>query len=365
MKVGIITFHSAISYGAVLQAYALMKYLRRIGHDPFFINYRFRCCVGPKGLRAWLSRSPTSMAAKLCLQFQRPVFRRFRKDYLSDDCRRDYGDYDLQSAPPVADAYLCGSDQIWSPTMIPIEEERAAWLNFGGSSVRRISYAASFGVSHLDETTRCRWTNYAKRFHAVSVREEEGVEIAATLGRSDAVWVPDPSLLLDSLDYDNLESASQRQEAPFIFSYFLRSANNRLPLFLKNAVQANMQMPCYEVYGTSVHNLFRGRTTSPCEWISNLRTSRFVITNSFHGLAFSIIFRIPFAISLHEGLLAEKNVRVTSLLRAVGLEHRALSHINPRQVEQLCRDEIDWRQVDARLGEYRERGLQFLSNALA
>jgi hypothetical protein len=123
---------------------------------------------------------------------------------------------------------------------------------------------------------------------------------------------------------------------------------------------------CKNVYGVSlVDNLFHFGDPSPGGWLSGLRRSRFVTTNSFHATVFSLIFHKPFITLLHKGGKSGMNSRVTSLLEVVGLRNRALDLFDQNLIQRLCNEEINWKIVDDRLRKYKEIGQQFIQDALA
>jgi len=370
MKIGIVTFHAARNYGAALQAYALQTHLKNCAHEPFFINYQGKWDppLG-RGLRGWFSRTPQGTIAKMSDRFRRPVFLEFQERHLHIGSHRYLAIRELQSAPPAADAYICGSDQIWNPAIgCQGTDEHVSWLDFGNEGIRRVAYAASCCVSHLDRDVRARWAAYARRFHAVSVREKDAVDLMKTLGRADAVWVPDPTLLLDDSAYASIQPKAPRPDCPFVFCYVLPGDNATLASRVTAIARSVLGVDCCESRPHSlIHNLCRGGplTLSPGEWLDRLRRSCFVVTNSFHALAFSLIYRRPFVVLLRAGMTHEKNSRITSLLSVAGLEDRAVATFDRAQVERLCCQEIKWDQVHARLTRFREIGCRFLHDALS
>lgn len=369
MKIGIITFHSTRNYGGVLQAYALQTHLKKAGHDPFFINYIYRFEDLGQGLNRYLMKRwwlPQSLLYGTIIYFHLRLFSRFCKMHLNITSER-YTDYrQLQRVPPLADAYICGSDQIWNPRLCRFEtDEHVSWLDFGDEVVRRVAYAASFGVSNLNTNLRNKWSVYAKRFHAVSVREKDGVSLMKSLGRDDAIWVPDPTLLLHASEYGSIESQLTKHDKPYFFAYQI-GPDNELASRVKSTVRAALGMPCRECYpNLPGHILLRGGGIGPDTWLASLHHSSFVITNSFHGLTLSLVFRRPFIILLHAQGASKLNTRVTSLLDAVGLQNRAVASFDRTQIECLCREEIDWDQVDDRLMRFRETGIRFINEALS
>ncbi|MGA2915470.1 MAG: polysaccharide pyruvyl transferase family protein [Sedimentisphaerales bacterium] len=361
MKIGIVTLNSVFGYGAVLQAYALQTYLRKEGHDPFFINCEYH-------LHGPLIRCPPRLLSRLKLamietvheQLLRLYFSGFQKKHLNIGSHRYKNYQEIKHEPPIADAYVCGSDQIWHPYYCYSRDEGAVWLDFGDERTRRIAYAASFGDLEMDNKVCAHWAKYAQRLHSLSVREEEGVDMVRKLGRSDAAWVPDPTLLLDAHDYDPIEICMGKINVPSIFSYPLVS-NWEMFTKAKATVCEEMGGPFHDCRPTSWrHSLFHGGLLKPGQWISRLRNAKFVLTDSYHGLLFSLIFHRPFIV-----LRSAKSSRIISVLRVVGLQHRAVTDYDRGRIKDICREKVNWDQVDARIQPFREIGFRFLRDALS
>lgn len=365
MKIGIITFHHAPNYGAALQAFALQTHLQKMGHDPFFINYHYG--LPPrKGLLRWVGSTTSATIDKIGCYFRQKPFHHFSSEHLNIGHELFYDHVQLQSNPPEADAYICGSDQVWNPHFMSLaKDEHAFWLDFGAASRRRIAYAASFGVSEIASDVRVRYAHYAKRFSAIGVREQDGVDLVRRLGRHDAVWVPDPTLLLVHNEYTAIENHADWRQEPYLFSYILGVDNTQHAARVNAYVCEALGVGCYEVFGpTWMNRLFTYIGPSPREWLSRLRQSRYVVTNSFHATVFSILFHKPFIALLRTGRDTGMNSRITSLLDVVGLRDRALTTYDFARVEELYHKEVDWKFVETRVSHFREDGVRFLKDNL-
>lgn len=366
MKIGIMTFHAALNYGAALQAFALQTHLQKIGHDPFFINYHYGA-LPRKGLLRWIGRTPSITFAKVNNEFRKKPFIHFQKEYLTVGRDKFFNHAQLQSNPPKAGAYICGSDQIWNPHFMKLEKDKHAfWLDFGGAEVRRIAYAPSFGTRELSREIRFQYGNHAKRFDAISVREKDGVELAKGLGRHDAVWVPDPTLLLDQDEYARVEKRIDSSQKPYLFSYQLGTDNAALALRVNANICSTLGLIENVTYRRSlIRNILHNGYFGPGEWLFKLRQSCYVVTNSFHATVFSLLFHKPFIVLLRSGRDAEMNSRVTSLLNVVGLRNRAIKNFDYGRIEELCHEEVDWNHVYDKVRQFREVGFRFLREALS
>ena len=363
MKIGIVTFHNADNYGAVLQAYALQSHLMKTGHEPFFINYKYYFEGNQSGLFSWMGRSPRNTYRLIKRRIIGQSFTCFRNKFLNIGMTT-YTDYrKIQNLPPDADAYICGSDQIWSPAHTENESDgQVSWLSFGNKSIRRVSYAASFGVNSLDVDTCLKWASLADQFYAISVREENGINLMEKLGRTDAVWVPDPTLLLNASEYVAVENPKINTEVPYLFAFILAEP---VVLEIASVVSVTLKIPNREASPYSFQWYFRGGYKGPGRWLSELHCSKFVVTDSFHALSFCLIFHRPFIVVLRGGIEAKRNCRIISLLSIVGLESRAMSECDIENIKLICHQDVDWDMVDKKLNAHRSVGTQFLSKALA
>ena len=227
MRIGIATFLTSPNYGAALQAFALQAYLRGLGHAPECIDCACAWDKAALGLRGWLSPTVDGQCLKVNTQIRKRLFRRFRRGNVAVTQRHYWNVDELRATPPIMSAYICGSDQVWSPRCAAERDEGLFWLRFGPPRIRRIAYAASFGVPRLDDAAAMRYREYIQGIDHVSVREREGVEIVSELGRGDAVWVPDPTVLLRARDYDVVSGAPSRGRS-LLFSYLLGQENAKL-----------------------------------------------------------------------------------------------------------------------------------------
>lgn len=377
MNVGILTFHFSDNYGAALQAYALRRWLTEQGHRASFIDYRPAHIE--HGGRLSLPTSPARLKANLKVvylaasafvhrhfgnQDQRDKFARFRAQALGlpgDRAATDNG-ASLASAQAF-DLIVAGSDQIWSPSQ-HFGFDPNYFLDFAKTfPARKIAYAASFGRDRVSPGEAAQLPPLLHNFDAISVREASGVALVEQITGHRAANVPDPTLLLS--DYSELTDAATPARAdPYIFCYGLRSPDNirQTADLLATALGCPVLSP---------HNPHRrwaeiGRTVhpDPGEWVALVKNARFVVTNSFHGTVFSLLFRKPFIVAGLTGDKAAANARALHLLRSVGLEHRFAPAFSASNVQSLTAQEIDWDAVDARLAHLRQAGKRFLSSQL-
>lgn len=362
MNIGIVTFHRANNYGAVLQAFALQTFLKNAGHSPYFVDHHYGSTAS--GIRRYLNRSPQATIA-LWKDIRRGnCFAKFRRRHLVLSEEAYVCEQDLVENPPVADAYICGSDQIWNPNFLSQRKDEVAhFLDFGGHDTRRIAYAASLGVTSLSPDWSLRMAQHLKRFDSISVREKNAVPMIAALGRPDVVCAPDPTLLLSAGVYEK-SLCLVECEPNVVFSYLLTREDPECDIKLRECVCKYLGLPFIETYEQNPYRLLVSGMTDPCRWLSVLKSSRFVVTNSYHATIFSLIFKQPFIVVQTKGQHSGINSRLESLLKQVGLHDRFVSQVNEKQIIELCNNPINWKLVEARVQEFSEIGEAFLAKAL-
>lgn len=346
MKICIVTLPLHTNYGGVLQAYALQTVLERMGHRVELLNkplnrgasifsllyvtlkrVALRCCGRKDELPTdWWRKMRED--AKICRHTNG-----FIRQYIH--CR--FVNRVEELSADDFDAMVVGSDQIWRriyPFWGTIEH---AFLDFtDGWRVKRVAYAASFGredVSEYSEEEQLHCAAYLRSFDAVSVREESGVELCADWDVK-ASCVLDPTLLLDRVDYLSLiERASARAHEGELFHYFLD--NDEALQRMVNAIAEHFQWRSFKVNGEVENDRapIEERIQPPVEeWLDAFRSSRAVVTDSFHACVFSIIFDKPFLVCVNE--MRGIN-RLESLLAKFGLEDRLVASSQWREKANL------------------------------
>lgn len=377
MNVGILTFHFSDNYGAALQAYALRRWLTEHGHRAHFIDYRpahiehggrLSLPTSPEKLKANLKVVYLALSSFLHQHFgnrdQRDKFAHFRERFLdvaSDAAPTDNGA--SLAAAQAFDLIVAGSDQIWSPSQ-HFGFDPNYFLAFADAfRARKISYAASFGRDRVSSSEAEQLPRLLHHFDAISVREASGVTLVEQATGQRPANVPDPTLLHDN--YTELtDSAPIAPDEPYVFCYGLRSPDN----IRQTAELVSRQLNCRIL---SPHNPHRrwaeiGNTVypDPGEWVGLVKNARFVVTNSFHGTVFALLFRKPFIVAGLTGDKAAANARAINLLRAVRLENRFAPSFSEHNTQALMNSPIDWANVDPRLGDLRQAGSDFLSAQL-
>lgn len=371
MRVGILTQPLHRNYGGILQNWALQQVLKDMGHEPEMIFL----CLG--------NRPRGKLLVLRCMSFVKCVVKKYlfgHKDvYLYSVFNPQYN----PSAPQYADAefvsrihkteqlfgdvdlgrfienrgynaFVVGSDQVWredySPAILRF------FLDFLAADDHRlrVAYAASFGKSreYISEKNFPICRNLLQRFNAVSVREYEGLEILERdFGFFKGVKVLDPTLLLSVEKYRTLIKDEDRAHHPHIAAYILDSSKEIQQCISSLGVQFHLPIKIF----SGEHN--GEKMLSISQWLAEFENAEFVVTDSFHGCVFSIIFQKPFI------CLGNKNrgmERFHSLLEPLGLSDRLVSAEN----FSLPDSDINWQQVNEKLEQMRISSRQFLTEAL-
>lgn len=346
--IGTLTFHWATNYGAVLQAYALQKFLNENGYDTEIINYiPLRVNV--------LQTLSVMMRCDWRFVIKTSQIKKFRNKEMKISKCKYYNNRKLKNMKTKYKIMICGSDQIWNESFTNEAEGKPTlsyYLNFCDDNVRKISYAVSFGTEKLSEKTKKLITPEIQRFQYLSVREEGGKKILNSLG-FDSKVVLDPTLLLDKTEYEQLLKKSIHCKKEKCFSYILHKNQ-------KHAIEISRVVKQY--YGEKHKGNYFNLHIGIYEWLYKIKHAECVVTNSFHGVVFSIIFQKKFIAIPVEG--TGMNDRIYSLLTKIGLEDRILLRFDETQLTKLITQEIDWKAVTEKLNIFRKCSEKFLIDAI-
>lgn len=360
MKLSCLTFHDSSNYGAVLQTYALQTFLTSMGHEYEVINYsnaekrKFDSLTGRNrelSLPLYLYK-----LAELPLEaYKKQKFQSFSDRYLNKT-PRFYTMEELRNYAKNRDAIVVGSDQVWNASMI--RQDSAYFLKFTEKR-KKLSYAASLGVSKVTDSQRRFYEEMLADFDRIAVREQSGAKLIEEISGKAAEVVLDPTLLLTREDWGKI--CSPVPDRPYIFAYILRH-DPKVQDFLKK-LQKQTGLPVRYVTRGYVSALRDGATCvpSPEEWVSQIMNAEYVVTTSFHGTAFSVNFKRTFFTFVDGDITNGTNSRQVDFLRSVGLESR----LNPSYPGEICLDAPDFSQVDTVLTRKREEARAYLEKALA
>ena len=379
LKIGMLTQPLHDNYGGLLQAYALKETLTSLGHDVIIINRQYPVSSKVKTLGSILKsrilRRPVSPKILLTKR-QKDIISHhnisFREKYIPDLSHLitdNDGMYELNNLKICA--YVVGSDQCWRPRYSPYI--RNYFLDFAKDqkNIRRISYAASFGVSDWefpeDDTRACK--ELLQKFDAISVREDSAIEmINKFLGRNDAIHVVDPTMILPVEHYMHIAKQEKTPESKGTLKvYILDKSKEKLRLVRQVEKAMDLQMfevlPEKQLGSEAVNNanIKDFAYPGPAQWLRGYQDAKFVITDSFHGTVFSILFNIPFiAIGNDSRGLA----RFQSLLNMFGLNDRLIADLSNIDIDVFTKEKIDWQKVNSILDKEKKKAMDFLRTNL-
>lgn len=360
MKVGIVTQPLSCNYGGILQNYALQQVLIKLGHTPYTFDLgRFTwtdwCEIIVKStIKKMIGRKcefPSTPNTKKDKEAPLRSFVKNRISLIKPRCRRLMNSLvDKYSL----DAIIVGSDQVWRPMYnYDITDMFLAFLE--RENVKRIAYAASFGTNewefNVEQTEICK--KLAVKFNAISVREDTGVELCKKNLNIDAVHVLDPTLLLRKEDYNLLLANVFVNQKKTLFAYLLDITKDKVN-FVKDIASQLGLSPIIKSAGTRLSN-----DDSIELWLSNFKEAQYVITDSFHGTVFSIIYNVNFNVigNYKRGLS-----RMNSLLNLFDLNNRFIDESNLKvHYDDLS---IEWERVNEKLERMRKFSISFLKNSL-
>lgn len=361
MVIGILTFYCSTNYGALLQARALNDFLIGRGHRVRFIRHprthqeRFsfwRCFLHRRHDGYWRI---TKRKIQDWLNFSISTFAKSLNE--TEFC------CDVDSAACAVsgfDALIAGSDQIWNPHWIVPDFLRLVFLDFAPRGCKRISYAASFAVTDWGMQAASEASELLNKFDAISVRENSGAEIVRRMCGREASVVLDPTLLHARHYYEMFAAIRCQNQGDYIFTYLINGwgGGGGEDVFLKLCCDV---LRIHTMKSETYHRLGFNLRVRVSRWLQRIRDSAFVITNSFHGVVFAILFERPFVAIRLQGEKSAMNVRIESLLSQLGLENRICNvGDNAKQTERILRQTIDWRAVSDRLQIERERSIGFI-----
>lgn len=327
MKAGVITFHSANNYGANLQTWALQKVLKNYGVEAGVIHYHpdviddlYDPMVGTQGMGRLLKRLKLYLRNRDSLKRYNKFIHFLNKNY---NLIGDFKSYDqLAKAKLNLDAYIVGSDQVWNVDHTG-GYDPSYFLEFAEPGKKRIAYAASVGSDFIHPKYKEDFSRGLEGFTAVSVRESSIVDSIKELTDKKIEVVLDPTMLLQVQDYDEIKVESKIKE-PYILVYMMERNNEVVRL--ANKISIGLGLPIIQRRPTKgfKNQLPPFYTADAGEFLGLIKSAEYVITNSFHGTVFSILYEKPFLSMLH----SDTGSRTVDLLTQLNLESHIIYNVN-------------------------------------
>lgn len=380
-KIGIITFHRVNNYGAVLQSYALQKTIENLGYYAELIDYSMNAYMEKREKNKKviylkrlnkIIRNPVQIIKIIINEKLKKIrrnnnikflkerdkkFKYFQSKYqtLSKDSFNLFSD--LLNTNLTYDAYVCGSDQIWNPNFC--DNDSNYYLGFAPKN-KRISYAPSFGVSQIPNNKRNIIAEMIKDIRFISIRERNGAEIISKLTGRRAEVVLDPTLLLTSEEWNtqidgNNKNKTKTKSEPYILCYFIGD-DKYIRKYLK---LINTKYTSYKI----VNLIFDYSNYGPIDFLFLVKDADFVVTNSFHGVIFSIIYNIPFIVlkTMKDYKKYSGFSRIEDILIRLNLADRIIEKDFNFSKKLLS---LNFKYINNKLNEEREKSLNFLKKSI-
>ncbi len=337
MKIGILTFHWGANHGAILQTYALSRYLQQqYGAEVEIVDYY------PKNLELSLWNAlrvlrPSAVLRK-CKELRKErCLKAFRKELPLS--KRYYTNAQLQQEELPYDVLITGSDQVWNPYYLRYGEGGPTpvyFLNFGNAHTKKLSVSASFGCHSYPEECHTIAAPLLRALDGISVRENTGLAILQSMGIEGGCVTADPTALLSGDAYRELCSTDSGVRG--VSQFILRKQVPETQKLLEQVCNAFSKEKAVDIDLRSIP-----------DWLAAIRDSRLVVTNSFHCVMMCLKLHTPFAVLMETGTMAGMNDRFVTLLGAMGLSDRIIH--TAEDIRHLSK-EIDFSAVDDAMDRY-------------
>ena len=330
-----ITSHDVYNYGASLQAYSLQQFLLENGHENEIIDYkpiysrarynfwyvspRYKFC---NNKLLWFPICLILAPKRFKTYRRKKSFDAFTNQYLHLSKDRYYDYKSLDDANLKADAFIVGSDQVWNSDHIN-GRDPANYLSFVPKGCKRLSYAASFGMDHINAGYENMVRENLKEFDYITVRETHALTILSQLGLKGE-HVVDPTLLHNREWWEKL--CVDKGAEDYLLVYDFGRSSVIQDIAQKIAKEKHLKIYSINDFVTHDYADVNINDAGPIDFISLIRNSKYFISNSFHGTIFSLIFEIPFIIVKRSQ--GDVNSRMESLMQMFGINDRLVGDVS-------------------------------------
>lgn len=364
MKVEIVTLHRITNFGSMLQTYATQRAVEKLGHQAEVLDFvpvgmTYKRAVFPIEKVPFVIQAAKFIPRFVCMTTEFVVMGSFINKYIKVSPRKYHNYQEIIENIPIADAYLSGSDQVWNTqNHNPEDDLKAYYLGFAPMGKKRVAYAGSFGKNNFTDTEISIMKEYLAKYDAVSVREDDGLNILQRLGFNNGVHVVDPTLLLSGEEWMDFASGHKKPKGNYIFVYNL----NRNKLIKEIAVRLSKETGLKIINFADTYDFIPGAknrlVNNAFDFINHIAGAEYVVTDSFHGTAFSI--------NLNRNVVTVKapryNSRLESILRLTGMQSRMVENVEAGV--KIAMQPIDFVEVNKKLNAAREISWNYLKNAL-
>lgn len=380
MKIGIINFHCSNNYGAVLQCLALQDYLTIRGHDCYVIDYEPRYIIqqqipfgNPFFFATWAKKeySESNFFLKIYKMFLRTghciynyryaITRKRRNSHFRSFCKANLkmtsiytNNAAIESNPPIFDVYVSGSDQIWNPKVTYSRLDSVYFLNFAPNNKKKIAYAVSpcqLEISlYKDELSY-----YLNKYTAISLREKDKLNELQKITHNNIETMIDPTLLLEKTNYSKYEDNSIKLPKSYVLIYGFSTKEN--PWLLSDIASDFAEQDKLPIFNISIEPILVRKgiknypSLGPGQFLTFVKNADFIVTNSFHGTAFSIIYEKNF-VSVEKKITAS---RMGELMTQLNLSDRLINCYDDKLLDNIKKTPINYSKIRKIISEYKKK----------
>lgn len=369
------------NYGSVLQSFASFKVLQSFDPSISIIKYEDKAKVKAK-IELLIRKKLKYILNPVALK-KKIINLAYQENYKKiDDARKRTFDVfnnknlnftqtfiktsDIVSSLEHGESIIIGSDQLWGPEDIIRNYHTLNWLP---DEFKKISYATSFGVTKLPDYLKKRTYSFLKKMDNISVRESTGIDIIKSLTGLDASLVCDPTLLLSANQWNKFIPEEKIISEPYIFCYFIGENIKHREVVKEVQMHTNYKIAAIlhvNQYIKSDENFadYDFSTAKPEDFVRLIRDAQYVICDSFHGVAFSIIFKKNFIVfdRYARNDSSSRNSRIDSICKKLKLESRHCIEI--KNANSILNDNVNYTEVDDLLEKWRQESFNYISNAI-
>lgn len=378
------SFHN--NYGAALQGYAIYSVIHDLGIYPTIVRYQggqfqnssakyylFRAkrrlgavvhCMLPSHAEkeSRLLKKENAEAIKK----REELFIAFQNEMMSFYNIRRMTWQQLKKHYPLTDVYICGSDQIWNPYFKNGRNDPGYFLAFAPKGAKKIAYAPSFGCDDLPDSAKANLKELLSDFHAISVREQSGVEIVKKYADRVAQWVLDPTMLRKPEQWKQLSRLPSNLPEKYILSYRFADSGKTKRMLDQLSEATGLPVITLPLSIVAMKDNYQAIfEAGPREFIGMIEHASLVCTDSFHATVFSVLMKTPVCVFLRESYdgKSSMNSRVYSLLEMLNLQNNIMNE-DATVAKALKCLETDYTSAHELLADYRKESLEYLKNAL-
>lgn len=384
MKIGLAINYDYPDYGGMLQAFATQKVLDNHGIENEAICFnRLKNDINRRKWKYFLSNifdisivkekgriiekkiiQKNNKTLSIQLSTRKNALESWSKEMFKTS--REFLNWnDITNSAHEYDSIVVGSDQLWLPSNVFADYYTLNWVP---NNVNKICYATSFGISEIPTKYKQIYKSFLSRFNYLSAREVSGQKIIKNICNKDVPLVCDPTLLLDSKEWNKIASKRLFNE-PYIFCYFMGDNPEQRDFVQRLAKKTNCKIVALlhlDQYISSDERYvdYAPYNVTPADFISLIKYADYICTDSFHGTVFSINYSKVFFTFLrfnHNASLST-NTRITSLLSTIGLNERLITDVNIN-IESIT-NISKWDEIQERVIFFREKSLNYLLNSL-